>query len=124
MKTEKSKAFLVSSEAAKDRCQALSPADSSQPRSGPTQKAWPGLQVFSSTHTQWERRGATYGRKGRHFTLAGAVKKKGALWVLRLMVEDGEKVGKWHFLDWKWGKILLHLGCSECRKDIFEEISI
>lgn len=62
-------------------------------------------------------------KKGRHFTLNGAV-KKGALWVLRLTVEDGEKIEKWHFLDWKGGRILLHLGCSECRKDIFEEISI
>lgn len=64
------------------------------------------------------------GGKGDISHLPGQLKKKGALWVLRLMVEDGEKVGKWHFLDWKWGKILLHLGCSECRKDIFEEISI
>lgn len=122
MKMEKSKAFLVSSEAARDRCQALSPAGSSQRRSGPT-TTWPGQQGFASTHTQWERRGATHGRKGRYFTLDRAV-KKGALWVLRFMIEDGEKVGKWHFLDWKRGRILLHLGCSECRKDIFEEISI
>lgn len=63
------------------------------------------------------------GRKGDISHLNGAV-KKGALWVLRLTVEDGKKIEKWHFLDWKGGRILLHLGCSECRKDIFEEISI
>lgn len=56
-------------------------------------------------------------------TLDGAVKER-ALWVLRLTVGDGEKVEKWHFLEWEGGRILLHLGCSECRKDIFEEISI
>lgn len=58
-----------------------------------------------------------------HITLDKAV-KEGALWVLTLMSGEKEQVEKWHFLNWKGGRILLHLGCSECRKDIFEEVSI
>lgn len=58
-----------------------------------------------------------------HITLDKAV-KEGALWVLTLMSGEKEQVEKWHFLNWKGGRILLHLGYSECRKDIFEEVSI
>lgn len=64
MKMEKSKAFLVSSEAARDRCQVLSPTGNSQRRSGPTHNnpARPA-RLCQYTHTvgkarchSWEER--------------------------------------------------------------------
>lgn len=36
-----------------------------------------------------------------HFT---GQEQKRALWVLRLLVEDEEKVEKWHFRGWKGGR--------------------
>lgn len=53
----------------------------------------------------------------------GVVKER-VFWVFRFTVGDGEKVEKWYFFEWEGGRILLYLGCLECRKDIFEEIFI
>lgn len=73
-KKDKSKAFLVTSKAARDRCQALSPVVSNQARSGPTQDSL-ARPASLFQYTKWERRGATYGMKGRHFTFDRAGKE-------------------------------------------------
>lgn len=80
VKTEKSKAFLVSSEAARDRCQALSPAGSSQPRSGPTQNSLARpASLFQYTHTVGKARCHLWEERETFHTWWGSKKKRSTL---------------------------------------------